>query len=234
MPWKHKRTYRPRGRRAPFRRTYGHKVGAPLTRTKWTRRKRVNQNLTRSVYWFKSLVTITSNQNGNFRQTFRPNDVSQATDWQNFGTLFNEYKVLKMIVKFIPSSVGSESLASFNPVNWDGTNQLQAIFKRGDTITWVDLQDPISPPGGVADIINKSSAMIFNPRRFHKRYVNRTRGYPSWGTLNDNGTINVPDNWQSIIQIFGENFTPITAPGSQIWFYCQVMFKVLFRGRQEG
>lgn len=231
MPWRHRRNFRAARRRPTYRRRYGVRVGAPLTRTKWTRRKRVQQNLTRSVYWFKNVITIQSNLNGNFRSVFSPGDVVGASDWLNFGTIFNEFKVLKMIVKFFPASVGSESLQEANaPASVPGR---EATFKRGDVITWVDQGVPVVP-GAITDIINKSSAMLVQPRRFHKRYVNRARGYPTWGALNDNGSIAIQDPWDSKIQIFGENFTPIQSPGTQIWYYCQIMWKVLFRGRQEG
>jgi len=227
MPYK-KRGYSKRYRKR------GTKTGAPLTRNKWTRSKRVGQNLTRDVRWFKSVRTITSNDNGNFRQIYQPGDITDCFDWAKWASIWEEYKVLQVVVKFLPSAVGSESLQEApNPATVPGN---QATFKRGNAVTWVD-QGELDVPGGlqaIQRIIVRPSARLISTRRYHKRYINRPNGNPSWGRLDPDGTIAINDEWvDSRIQIFGENFTPLSAAGGQNWYYVMIAFKVIFRGRQD-
>lgn len=201
------------------------------SRRGWTRKKRVGQNLTRDVRWFKVVKSITSNAAGNFREVYNPNQVDECFDFENWAKIWEEFKVVKMIVRFMPSSVGSESLQEGTDTGGFPSNR--ATFKRGDTITWVD-QGSLDAPTNFNSVIIKPSARMVNPRYFHKRWADRPKGNPTWGQLDSDGSISLPDEWNDTrIQIFGTNFSPITDPGDQTYYYVVQMFKVIFRGRQE-
>ena len=230
-PRRSSRRHRSRSRRH-FRRPRP-SYGAPLVRNRWTRRKRVQQNLTRDVRWFKEVRTLQSNASGNFRELFRPGDVDNCLDFNNWAKIWEEYKVLQVTVRMHPAAVGSESLQEKFPQPGDDTPGARATFKRGDVITWVDQGD-LDAPTDFQRIIIKPSAKLLQPRRFHKRYINRPYGNPNWGQLDTDGTISLGDEWNDTrIQVFGTNFTSSAAAGNQIWYYITVAYKVVFRGRQE-
>lgn len=232
MPWSRpRRRHRSRSRRPRYRNRRATRTGAPLMRNIWTRRKRVQQNLTRDVRWFKEVRTIQSNTGGNFREVFRPIDVANCADFANWAKIWEEYKILQIIVRMFPAAVGSESLQENIPPP-DIPSGI-ASFKRGDVITWVDQGD-LDVPTDFNRIIIKPSAKLLQPRKYHKRYINRPYGNPNWGQLDTDGTILLGDEWTDTrIQVFGTNFTPSTVAGSQVWYYVTVSYKLLFRGRQE-
>lgn len=220
MPFARKRwTRKPKTRRR--------KYGAPLTTTRWPRGKRIAQNLTRDVKWFKESQPILSDPQGEIRFALQTTTPQNAGDFNNYGIFYEEYKILSVMVKFYPAKVGSESVQ--NQAGGVG----QPLYLRGDTCSWIDQRDDDAAPSTIFDIINKSSARIFQPRRFHKRWMNRPKGYPKWGTLAVDGQIAQVDPWVASIRMFGVGFTPSTAPGSQQFFYCQCYYKVLYRNRRE-
>lgn len=209
-------------------RTRGRRVGAPLTRTRWTRRKRVQQNLTRSVQWFKSVQAITSDTNGNIGNSELTSNVYTNDDFTTFGTLFRQFKILKVLVKYYPSNVGGESM---QVSVGQGPSPGFPMLQRGDCLTYCGSVAP--PASGITDVITRSSARLVQPRRFHKRWIDRPRGYMEWGETNTTGGVTTADPWIDGIHMLGENFTPVQVPGQQNFFYVMTLWKVLFRSRQE-
>ena len=232
MPFITRRRY---GRRHRRRTHYRHgmsrnyRVGASMSRPRFTRRKRVGQNLTREIKWFKRVQAITSDTAGNIGFDVSSVNVDTVPDFITYGTLYSQYKVLKVMCKFFPSNVGGESLQIINT----GAGQSFPLLQRGDALTYTGK--PAVTGLGIADIIQRSSARLIQPRRFHKRWVDRAYGYPTWGELNPSGGVVTPDPWddESNITMIGENFTPTQAPGQQNFFYVMTLWKVLFRSRQE-
>lgn len=208
-------------------------LGAPLTgRPKMTRTLRIHNNLTRDCRWFKFTQNIPSNTNGNFFNNWAPPDVTQCLDFTRWAQNWEEFKVLQFSVKLFPAAVGSESLQE--APNTQPIPGNQATFKRGNTISWVDQGQADPTFNSIEDLICRPSARLYNPRRYHKRWVVRPKGNPDWGQLDNDGTIALPDQWNdSRIKVYGTSFTPSTSAGTQVWYYVMISFKVLFRGRQQ-
>lgn len=220
-------------RRTRSRRSYRRPYGPPLTRRpRMTWRRRVNNNLTRDLKWFKTSYSIPSNQNGNFYVNYAPGDLDDCADFNNWAKLWEEYKVLQLTVDFHVAAVGSESLQEADdPQPYTGNI---ATFKRGNVVTWIDQGSPDPTIGSIPDIMVRPSCRMINARRFHKRKVFRPMGNPNWGQLDEDGSIALGDEWNDTrVKIYGEGFTPQTAAGTQIWYYVVVKFKVIFRGRQQ-
>lgn len=230
MPWKNTKSRNRTGR--PWRRRPARRVGAALTSTRWTRRKRVGQNLTRMVMWMKDVTAVQSANDGVISAKWETNDIFAVGDFTNWATFYEEFKILKVIVRLFPSNVGGESMQIMTP---GAPPQLTGLpqFQRGDILSWIDQGNNDVTPTSVVSVINRSSARLFSPRRFHKRYITRAPSFPGWGTLDVNGVQLTPDPWQCSIRLYGENFTPNQAPGQQNFFYAQILYKVLFRGRRE-
>jgi len=227
MPYRKNRSRRRRPRRA--RQPYGPPLRGP---PRMTRALRVHQNLTRDCRWFKFTQNIPTNVNGNFFNNWAPPDVTNCLDFTKWGQIWEEFKVLQFSVKLFPAAVGSESLQEAN--NTQPVPGNQATFKRGNVITWVDQGSADPNFNTIEDIIIRPSAKLINPRRFHKRWCTRPRGNPDWGQLDSDGTIALPDQWNdSRIKLYGQGFTPSTSPGTQVWYYVMITFKVIFRGRQQ-
>ena len=222
MPFKSGRFRRTNRRR--FRRPARRRWGAPLRGMRWKRGNRVAQNMSRDVRWFKDVNSIASDGTGECRFDKATRDVINAGDFTNYAINYEEFKILQVTVKFYPAKVGSES-AQLPPG--------QPLFLRGDTVSWIDQRTPDPNPVAIFDVINKSSARLFQPRHFHKRWINRPRNYPTWGLLNVDGTVNTPDSWPAAIRLFGIGFSPGNLPGDQTFFYAQTYFKVIFRNRRE-
>lgn len=226
MPYQTRRQ-RFRTRRRKRRQRYA-RTGAALVSQRWTRSKRVQQNLTRNVQWFKRVQAVTSDTAGNLAFSTTSQNVDTVDDFTTYGSLFTQYKVLKIICRFFPANVGGESLQIINT----GPGQSFPLLQRGDCLTYTGKQSPTTT---IADLIQRSSARLLQPRRFHKRWVDRPKGYPEWGELNTTGGVVTADPWddESGIHMLGENFTPTQAPGQQNYFYVMTLWKVLFRSRQE-
>lgn len=224
-----------RFRRRFKRRGFGN-VGPPMRRPRWNRRRRVNQNLTREVRWFKTINEIdTSTPNGylrfNAQQDGADAALQETIQFTKYGTIWDEYKILKVIMKLYPAHVGSESV-----VSEAGSATFAPRFYRGNMVSWIDPQGDSSGVTNIITVMGKPSAKLHNPRRFVKRWMDRPRsGYPTWGTLSPTGQIVNMDPWNGQIRVFGEGFTP---PGQSedslhVYFYAEVLYKVLFRSRQD-
>lgn len=209
-------------RRNRMRRNY--QVGAYMGRARFNRPKRVLQNMGRLVQYFKSVQGLSSTAQGTINFQVAPGNITGAGDFQTYASLYGEYKVLKITTKFFPTSVGSESLS---------TAAGAATFKRGDTVSFITTEIPSPAVTNITDVINKSSARVVASRRYHKRWIDRPPGFPKWGELNATGVVTVPDAWDSAINMFGDNYTPVQAPGPQVFWYTVTIFKVVFRSRQE-
>lgn len=230
----YKRSFR--FRRRPARRPYrgGRQVGPSLRRTRWTFRKRAAQNLTREVRYFKQTGNIHANLIGRILESFDQSDLPTAKTFAAYATIWEEFKILSIDVKLFPSHVGSESLID-NNIPPGGPNNWSAVFMRGNIVSWIDPNSPSpAPPNTINDVFGKPSARLFNPRQYHKRFMTRPRGYPTWGRIDNNGIIVTPDPWQGAINLFGQGFSPPTLPGNQVFFYWLLTYKILFRSRQDS
>lgn len=239
MPFNYRRRNFQSHRRFRFRRSgFGH-VGPSMRRPKWTRRRRVAQNLTREVRWFKGVGFLRADDNGLIRFTMSQNStdtlLTNASQFTKYASIWEEYKILKMMVKFYPARVGSESLI-YDTAPGPPTN-LQPLFYRGDAVTWVDPQGDSQLVNAVVEVMGKPSAKIINTRHFHKRWLDRPRsGYPTWGHLSQAGGVLTPDPWNGMIRMFGDNFSPPGPPGqpyTTIHYWTNVFWKVLFRSRHD-
>lgn len=193
----------------------------------FTKTRRIAQNLTRNFQWFKRVQTVASDTAGNIGISELATNVDSVPDFTTYGTLYSQFKVMKMIVKLFPANVGGESM---QVTAAGGLPQ----FQRGNAVTYCGKV--VQPGISIPDLIGKPSARLFNTRRYHKRWVNRPKsGYDTWGELSTTGGVSVADEWddESGIHMQGENFTPVQAPGQQNYFYVMTLWKVVFRARQE-
>lgn len=219
---------RPRVRRV----REGPQMGAPLVRVHWNRQKRVAQNLTRDCRWFKHVDTIaTITPQGWLRYRMSPDhapDINQYVQFTKYGSLFEEYKIIKMSITFIPAHVGSESLTT------DSSGTLQPTFVRGNVVTWVDPQGDSTPVSAIQSVMGRPSARIHNPRRAVRLHLDRPpSGYPLWGKLDTAGLVSTKDTWQGDLNIFGTGFTTPSAVATPVFYYVVSAYKVLFRSRQN-
>lgn len=217
-------------RRPRTNRNYNNtRVGAPLGHApRWRRRQRVAQNLTRNVFWFKETGPIEVLPSGVIFQRYAPSAVISVPAFTRYAYSYEQYKVLKMVVKWYPASVGSES------VNPD-------VFHRGNVVTYID-QPPIeiAAPSSINQVMSRPSARLCQPRRFMKRYIDRPRGgrYQDWGRIEHivpGGAPAVPpDTWDTQIKIYGDNFGAGPLPGGgppPPYYFVEIWWKVLFRSR---
>lgn len=236
MPYgrfRQRRKYRPTRRRGRTTR-----VGAPLGRApRWRRGTRVAQNLTRNVFWFKVVDSINSSSTvpGTLWYEARPQNVFESDSWNNIAGLFKQFKCLSMMTKIYPANVGAETIGI---AGGPGT-QLQDRFYRGDCVSWADLDGNASfPPTSIAAKMGNPSARLFNPRAYHKRWLNRPRGYPEWDgiglppVVGGQPPIEPSTNyWNPSIQVFGQNFSSPVAGLPH--FYVLRLYKVMFRSRRQ-
>lgn len=232
MPYKFRKTKRTTKLKKKAQ-PYGPSLGK---KPKMTRSLRVHQNLTRDVRWFKTATTIGGNNVGDFNVEYTPVNVWQCLDFNNWGRCWEEFKVLKVIVNFLPASVGSESLITTDPVVPPPPVTITPSYKRGNVIVYYDQGEQDSPSSSFLQLITKPSAKLVNPRRMTKRWMDRPSGSPAWGTFDPaDGSIQTPDSWSdSRIIIQGQGFTPTVPPAPRIvWYFVTVAYKVIFRGRQK-
>lgn len=211
----------------PYARRYRRR--APPRRTRTTRTARANhpprynrrvplrnkarwQGVGTKVMWFRTATDLTSSGAGVLNDQNKADDV--RTDSAQFATiapLWKEYKVVKVVQKWIPSDIGSES----------------ATFARGNAVTYVDATMDRSSPSSIASIIERPSTRLINTRRTQVRYMFRPSGLPAWGDSQDPAT--TPDPWQSgQISLYVESATASV----NLW-YSVTSFKVVFRGRYD-
>lgn len=171
------------------------------------------------------------------------NNVIQNTTFNQYASIYSEWRCLKMIIQFYPSYVGSETTRN---------NQ----YIRGNTCTYVDTP-PVSigelPPGSMNQILRNTSAIVIDPRRYgHKRWINRPRtGYDEWGKIErgqGGGFAITPDSWTTEIKMYGDGYAndvypppsatnpqPQPPPVEQLQkynvFFFKVMWKIQYRSR---
>ena len=101
-------------------------------------------------------------------------------------------------------------------------------------MSYLDQGDPDPSFTDIENIIVRPSCKTVSPRGVHLRWASRPKGNPGWGKLAEDGTIQESDSWTDTrIRLWGQDYTPITAPGQQTWFFATIYYKVLFRGRQQ-
>lgn len=134
-------------------------------------------------------------------------------------SLYDQYKVLAISVKWFPVNVGTEP----------GQVLSQAIFNRGDQVIWSDqrFDESATVPVLLGEVLNHGSARMIQPRRFQARTMYRSKGHPEWGSC-ENPLTN-PDPWNGAIQMLVNNATPDRA----LWYYT-LTYKVLVRGRRQN
>jgi len=141
-------------------------------------------------------------------------------------SLWDEYKIMSMRVKWFPANVGIESYGI--PPNLP--------FARGDAIVWSDqLTDtPIVPVSQITDKMGFGSCRMINARRPYSRILFRPKGSPLWNDTGNAGSTPpvppTPDNWTGSISmaIQGANSTTLRP----LWFYT-ITWKIVFRGRSN-
>ena len=201
-------------------------------RNRWPlRRNRWNQNLGTSAMWFKKSGDITAaSPQGVLFDLFSPNDVFPIPSFVNVCRNWEQYKVVRVIVKFYPAFVGSET-----------STIAAAGFRRGNVITWIDQpplgQQPAS--GDITILMGFPSAKLHQSRATIKRWMNRPSGgrYANWAFITHPTALGVPtivpDDWDSQIRMFGDNFSTNATTNKPYYFY-EALFKVVFRSRYRG
>lgn len=225
-------TVRIRRKFGRFRRRFAarRRVGAPLGRApKWKRRMRVGQNLTCNVFWFKitgQINTLGGPNTGIVFQRFLPNQITLNSQFDRYGWLYEQFKVLQMNVKFFPANVGAEQVSTIAAL---------PNYIRGNILTYTE-QAPIAanPPTNIGSVMSLPSARIHQPRSLIKRWINRPRGgrYLDWTLIDHVAATGAPafqtEAFDSQIRIYGNNWiNDTTVP---VYFYEQY-FKVIFRSR---
>lgn len=186
--------------------------------------KRHNQVSTKT-FWFKINGTQQVQASGNALGIFRTRGLTDGPAPQGkpeLFTLYDQYKILAMRLRWFPANVGTEP----------GTNTIgPAVFLRGDQVVWSDqrIDSSIQIPIFIADVISNASARMINPRRPYTRVIYRPKGYPEWGSC-VNDTTN-PDPWNAAIYQMINSATPIA--NRPLWYYV-LTYKVVFRGRRQN
>jgi len=202
-------------------------------RTMWhnwnVRKAKVKQNVGLRSFWFKTITYLQSDLAGYVSNApgISTNSAQLASDFGKMALNFMQYKVVKIIVRWIPTNLGTNGAQELA-----GPQIGRVLYQRGTFIGWstIDASEPY--PLNVDEVIAKPSTKIVNPMRQYRRYLKRPSGYPDWGTLSDTGGVVVPDEWQSSLRVFGEGFTPTQATGQQRFFIQVAQFQVVFRGRR--
>lgn len=215
-----------------FKRNARPTYGRRPTRSRFPRRKnRWNQNLSTTSMWFKKAGDITAaSPAGTFFLRITPNDTYPIPSFVNVCRNWEQYKVLKVIAKFYPAFVGSES----STVAVTG-------YRRGNVCTWID-QPPLGQQPGAGDIttlMGFPSCKLHQSRATIKRWMNRPPGGRTmdWNYITHPTALGVPsvtpDVWNSEIRIFGDNFsTSVTS--QKPYFFIEYLFKVVFRSRYRA
>jgi len=189
-----------------------------------------NQNLGTDVLWFKTVGDITGTGSGTLYLPSQPNDVFPIPSFVNMCRSWEQYKVLKVIVKFYPAYIGSET-----------STAAPAGFRRGNTVTWVDQPPLQAQPvaGQIATVMGFPSAKLHNSRATIKRWINRPSGgrFLDWAYVTHPTATGLPvvapDAWGTRINLFGDDFSASGQSSKPYYFYEQ-LFKVVFRSRYRG
>ena len=194
--------------------------------------KRLNQVATK-VFWLKlnGQVDVPTNPQGGGTSIWRTRGVNQLP--VPFGkneifTLYDQYKILAMKVKWHPANVGIEP-----GVTDSGIPGFVTQTARGDQLIWSDQRvDPsLQVPTLISEVVSNASARMINPRRPYSRTIYRPKGVPAWGSCVDFQTN--PDSWNAAIYMLINNATPTSVTGRPLWYYT-LTYKVLVRGRRQS
>lgn len=194
--------------------------------------KRHNQVATK-VFWLKlnGQIDVPTNQQGGGVSIFRTRGINQIPVPQGRNeifTLYDQYKVLAMRVRWFPANVGIEP-----GVTDTGIPGFTAQTARGDQVIWSDQRVDATQqvPQLISEVINNASARMINPRRPQTRVIYRPKGVPAWGSCVDPTT--QPDQWNGGIYHIINNATPSSVTGRPVWFYT-LTYKLLVRGRRQN
>ena len=193
-------------------------------------RKTWHQNQGTSVQWFKDVGDISSSPNGTTWLPTSANDVFPIPSFVNACRSWEQYKVLKVIVKYYAAYVGSES------------NTPGAGFRRGNTCTYIDQPPLQAQPsaGQISTVLGFPSAKLHQSRSTIKRWMSRPSGgrYADWAYITHPTAIGLPtinpDTWTSRICMFGDDFQPNPGPGGRPYWFTETWYKVIFRSKYRG
>lgn len=225
MPFVTRRRFR--RRRAPARRRVQGLATVPRMMPRTYAMRRKNQVATK-VFWFKlngqlSSQPILDYNYFAFRSrgfTTEPGGGASTVPQRDaIFSLYDQFKVLAISVKWFPCNVGTEP----------GQVLSQGIFNRGDHVIWSDqrFDDSATIPIQISEVLNHGSARMIQPRRFQARTMYRPKGHPEWGSCEAPQTIQ--DSWNGAIQMLVNNVTP----ARPLWYYT-LTYKVLVRGRRQN
>lgn len=188
-----------------------------------------NQNTGTHVEWFKNAGDVSASPNGSIWLPTSANDIFPTPSFINECRGWEQYKVLKVIVKFYAAFVGSEGD--------NGTG-----MHRGNTITFID-QPPLQQqpqPGQISVVMGFPSAKLHQTRSTIKRWMTRPSGgrFADWAYITHPTAIGLPqvspDAWTSRICIFGDDFSPSTQAGGRPYYFTETLYKVVFRSKYRG
>lgn len=236
MPYTKRRS----SRRVRFkRRNPGQLATRPRLMSRTMAAKRYHQVSTR-VFWFKSNEVFSLN---NATYQFDPLEVQrivtvQPKGWLQAVQLYDQYKVLGMVLKMFPANVGTEPTAADGLAV--GPANIPIGINRGNHVMYIDQRQDspaIAQPTSISQIINRGSARMINARRPWTTSIWRPKGKPIWGSTKN--ILTTPDSWTGSINHFceGGSRIPNTPSGlPQTWtvFYYTLTWKVIFRGRQSN
>lgn len=207
---------------------------------RWKRKQKkgnFNQNLSKDVFWFKKCGDIPANASGELYLRITPNDIFPIPSFVNMCRNYEQYKVLKVITKFYPAYIGSET-STQSPAN-NG-------FRRGNVVTYIEQPpfDPQPTAGQISLVMGFPSAKLHQTRSTIKRWMSRPSGgrYLDWSRIqhfppNQQNLVPypnpAPDPWDSEIRIFGDNFST-TPANNKPYFFVEYLFQVIFRSKYRG
>lgn len=189
-----------------------------------------NQNLGKDVLWFKTVGDIVGTGSGTLYLNTQANDVFPIPAFVNMCRSWEQYKVLKVIVKFHAAYVGSET-----------STGAPAGYRRGNTVTWIDQPPLQAQPtaGQIATVMGFPSAKLHNSRATIKRWMNRPSGgrTADWAYITHPTAVGLPtvapDRWDSRIVLFGDDFS-VSGQSSKPYYFYEALYKVVFRSRYRG
>lgn len=192
------------------------------------------------VFWFKDNRQFVLN---NAPYQFDPLDVGRIVTtnpkgWAECIRLYDQYKILGMVLRMYPANVGSEPTGGDQFSTAPGT--LPIAINRGNHVMYIDQRKDgggTGNPTSISQIINRGSARMINGRRPWTTSIWRPKGKPTWGSAKD--PLSSPDLWNGQICHFCEGGsqipnTPAGQPQEFTVFYYTLTWKVIFRGRQNN
>ena len=213
-----------RGKRAKGKAMAGRRRRRPA-------RKSWHQNQGTHVEWFKSTGDITSSPQGTIWLPTSANDVFPIPSFVTACRAWEQYKVLKVIVKFYAAYVGSES-----------DQPTPAGYRRGNTVTYIDQPPLQAQPsaGQISTVMGFPSAKLHQSRMTIKRWMSRPSGgrFMDWAYITHPTAIGLPtiaqDAWSSRICLFGDGFAPQPATATRPYWFVETLYKVVFRSKYRS